>query len=63
MSERIIVIGAGINGLVAATILARKGKKVALFDRAIKAGGMATLSRDRGPTLAHLLYNLSPILK
>ncbi len=58
-----IVIGAGINGLVAATILARKGQSVALFDRADRPGGMATLGAADGPTLAHLLYNLSPKIR
>jgi phytoene dehydrogenase-like protein len=63
MSYDAIIIGAGINGLVAATVLARKGRKVALVDRRETVGGMATLAQGDGPALAHLLYNLSPAVR
>ncbi|OAN70913.1 phytoene dehydrogenase [Sulfitobacter sp. EhC04] len=66
MTERfdVIVIGAGHNGLTAATMLARKGKRVCVVERAEQAGGMARMvdfaEGARGPDIAHLLYNLSP---
>jgi phytoene dehydrogenase-like protein len=55
-----IVIGAGVNGLVAGTVLARHGKSVCILEQAANAGGIAGLSDGDGPALAHLLYNLSP---
>lgn len=56
-----IVIGGGINGLVAATVLARRGKSVCLFEQNDTLGGMAGLSDGPGtPALAHLVYNISP---
>ena len=56
----VIVIGAGINGLVAGATLARRGRKVCILEQRADVGGMATLSENGGPSLAHLLYNLSP---
>lgn len=55
-----IVIGAGVNGLVAAATLARRGKSVCVVEQRAEPGGMATLSLQDGPPLAHTLYNLSP---
>lgn len=55
-----IVIGGGLNGLVAATVLARSGKQVCLLERSAVLGGMAAPDADGQPRLAHLLYNLSP---
>ncbi|MCR9127012.1 MAG: NAD(P)/FAD-dependent oxidoreductase [Rhodobacteraceae bacterium] len=55
-----IVIGAGVNGLVAATVLARAGLDVCVIEQSDRLGGMATLSVDDGPELAHLVHNLSP---
>ena len=52
-----IVIGGGLNGLVAATILARRGKSVCLLEQSDGLGGMAR------PGMAHLLYNLSPLVR
>lgn len=61
-----IVIGGGHNGLVAATTLARAGKTVCVLERTPMLGGMAADSEwadgIRGPRLAHLLYNLSPVV-
>ena len=39
-----IVIGAGVNGLVTATLLARSGLKVTLLERGERVGGIAWLS-------------------
>ncbi len=45
----VIVVGAGHNGLVAATYLARAGKKVLVLDRLERAGGqLATRAFDEG---------------
>ena len=58
-----IVIGAGVNGLVAAALLARRGKKVCLIEAARQPGGMAALRPGEGPALAHLVHNLSPAVR
>ncbi|WP_170558203.1 phytoene desaturase family protein [Ruegeria atlantica] len=55
-----IVIGGGVNGLVAGTLLSRRGKNVCIIEKSSRFGGMASYSVDGGPTLAHSLYNLSP---
>jgi phytoene dehydrogenase-like protein len=55
-----IVVGGGINGLVAGAVLGRKGKKVCIIEKLDSFGGMASYAVDGGPTLAHALYNLSP---
>ncbi|MCT1531921.1 NAD(P)/FAD-dependent oxidoreductase [Sphingobacterium daejeonense] len=39
MSQDVIIIGSGINSLVCGALLAKKGKKVALFERSEKLGG------------------------
>ena len=39
MSQDVIIIGSGINSLVCAAILAKKGKKVSLFERSNNLGG------------------------
>ena len=45
----VIVVGAGHNGLVAATYLAKAGKKVLVLDRLERAGGqLATRAFDNG---------------
>lgn len=56
-----IVIGAGHNGLTAAQVLADKGHRVCVVERAPEVGGMAangTLGGVCVPRLAHLLYGL-----
>jgi phytoene dehydrogenase-like protein len=53
----VIVIGAGHNGLVAATLLAKSGRKVVVLERTDRPGGCARTSEIapgfRCPTLAH----------
>ena len=39
MAERIVVIGAGINGLVAANYLCRAGFAVTMIERSERVGG------------------------
>ncbi|MFN9976438.1 MAG: FAD-dependent oxidoreductase, partial [Phycisphaerae bacterium] len=41
MAHDIIVIGAGLNGLVAANYLAKAGKRVLVLERRAMAGGQA----------------------
>ena len=47
---RIIVVGAGIGGLTTAALLARRGYKVLVFDRALVPGGCASTFKRRGFT-------------
>ena len=37
----VIIIGAGHNGLIAACVLSKKGKKVLLIEKNEKLGGLA----------------------
>ena len=58
-----IVVGGGINGLVAGAVLARRGKSVCILERSQHLGGMAAADPSGAPKLAHLLYNLSPAVR
>jgi phytoene dehydrogenase-like protein len=49
-NSRIIVVGAGIGGLTAGALLARRGYEVVIFDRAIVPGGCASTFKRRGFT-------------
>ncbi len=49
-APRVIAIGAGIGGLTAAALLARRGYQVRAFDRAIVPGGCASTFSRRGFT-------------
>src|SRR5438094_1268005 len=53
----VIVIGAGVNGLVAATLLAKAGLKPLVLERREQIGGCAITAEIapgfRGPALAH----------
>lgn len=62
MSYDTIVIGGGHNGLVAATLLAKSGRKVGLFEAANQLGGAARGHEFHpgftSPGLAHVLNRL-----
>ena len=48
--SRVIVIGAGIGGLTAGALLAKRGYQVTIFDQAIVPGGCASTFKRRGFT-------------
>ncbi len=48
--SQVIVIGAGIGGLTAGALLAKRGYQVTIFDRAIVPGGCASTFKRRGFT-------------
>jgi C-3',4' desaturase CrtD len=50
VSQKIIVVGAGIGGLTAAALLAKRGYEVIVYDLAIVAGGCASTFKRRGFT-------------
>lgn len=69
MTERqtVVVIGAGHNGLVCATYLARAGRKVLVVEAAARPGG-AAITREFAPgfrvsAVAHLLNLLDPVVE
>ncbi|MFM2311866.1 MAG: hypothetical protein RLZZ04_1142 [Cyanobacteriota bacterium] len=49
-SSQIIVVGAGIGGLTAGALLAKRGYQVTVFDQAIVPGGCASTFKRRGFT-------------
>jgi phytoene dehydrogenase-like protein len=57
--DRVVVIGAGLNGLVAGCVLSRRQKPVVILDRRQLAGGAAVTTEFapgfRAPTLSHAL--------
>jgi phytoene dehydrogenase-like protein len=61
----VVVIGGGLNGLVASALLAKAGLKTLVLERGDRAGGCARTSElapgFRVPTLAHLV-SLDPAL-
>ncbi|MEO7326971.1 MAG: FAD-dependent oxidoreductase, partial [Minicystis sp.] len=56
MSERVIIVGGGVGGLVAAALLAARGLEVTVLERASCVGGKMRRVRcgerfvDAGPT-------------
>lgn len=50
MNDRIIVIGAGIGGLTAGALLAKRGYQVTIYDQAIVPGGCASTFKRKGFT-------------
>ncbi len=48
--SRVVVIGAGIGGLTAGALLARRGYQVTIFDQALVPGGCASTFKRRGFT-------------
>ena len=48
--SRVVVVGAGIGGLTAGALLAKKGYEVTIFDQAIVPGGCASTFKRRGFT-------------
>jgi C-3',4' desaturase CrtD len=49
-SQKIVVIGAGIGGLTAGALLAKRGYEVTIFDQAIVPGGCASTFKRQGFT-------------
>jgi C-3',4' desaturase CrtD len=50
MKDRIIVIGAGMGGLTAGALLAKRGYQVTIYDQAIVPGGCASTFKRKGFT-------------
>lgn len=48
MSKKITVIGSGFSGLAAATVLAKHGHEVTIFERHDQTGGRARVLREKG---------------
>ncbi len=68
MAERVLVIGAGMGGLVAALALAARGVEVVVLERAAAPGGkmrtvdVAGAAVDAGPTVLTMRWVLEEIL-
>lgn len=58
-----IVIGAGVNGLVAASLLSRAGRRVALIDGATEVGGRARLMASTRGVLPRVAAELNLALE
>ena len=66
MDERVVIIGGGHNGLVAAFYLAKAGLRPLVLERRPVVGGVATTEEIaagvHGPALAHVLGPIRPAL-
>jgi phytoene dehydrogenase-like protein len=67
MTEPIVIIGAGHNGLACAAYLARAGRQVRVLEAADQVGG-AAVTREFAPgfkvsAVAHLLMQLDPVVE
>src|SRR5215475_15274691 len=56
--RRVVVVGAGLAGLAAATELARSGHDVSVLEQGGRAGGRAACAREQG----FALEAFSPVL-
>jgi phytoene dehydrogenase-like protein len=66
MTERVVIVGGGHNGLVCAAYLARAGRKVTVLEAGKQVGG-AAVTREFAPgfrvsACAHLLYALDHVV-
>ncbi|NEN98015.1 MAG: NAD(P)-binding protein, partial [Moorea sp. SIO3I7] len=50
VAQKVVVIGAGIGGLTAGALLARRGYRVLILDQALVPGGCASTFKRRGFT-------------
>ncbi len=57
-----IIVGSGINGLVCAALLARKGKRVAVLERSDRAGGCMRTEEITAPGFSHDLMAATFVL-
>ena len=55
----VIIIGGGHNGLVAACVLSKKGKKVLLIEKNEKLGGLANYSENLSSISQEVLKELN----
>ena len=65
MSERVVVVGGGISGLVAALELERAGREVVLLEKEQEIGGRVRSSTVHGYTIDHgfqVLFTAYPVL-
>ncbi len=57
MTYDVIIIGSGINSLVAAALLAKKGKKVCVYEKNQKFGGNIATEEITLPSFKHDVYS------
>jgi len=65
MSERVVVVGGGVSGLVCALELQRSGREVVLLEKEAEVGGRVRSSTVHGYTVDHgfqVLFTAYPVL-